>query len=494
MIGKVLRGSDVGGLLRYLFGPGRANEHVDPHLVASWDGAPSAVQPPLTARGRHDVRALTGLLEQPLAVPSRRPDRPVWHCALRTAPGDRRLTDAEWREVARDVLDATGLARRGDDGGCRWVTVRHADDHVHLVVTLARQDGAPARPGNDFYRVGEACRTAEQRLHLTRTAPRDRTAARRPTRGEAEKATRQRRREPPRLHLQRQVRTAAAAAVTAEDYLAKLEKAGLLVRLRYSDRDPAVITGYAVALPGDRTATGRPVWFSGGSLAADLTWPKVTRRWQGPRTASPPQRLSRAERTRIWQHASATAATAASELRHLAVTDPAAGSDLAHATADVLSVAAHLVEGRRRGPMTAAADAFDRAGRDLHGRLPRPTPTGSGLRAVARLLATTGRTTTDDTTQLLALLTELAGLAEAVAHLRDIQHRAAQAAAARDTAVQLRAVGRTATPQHPALPRTATPTPGQRPAVHSQTGEPLPVHRSAPHPPNPAPSRRKVAS
>ncbi len=37
MIGRVYRGGDVGGLLRYLYGPGRHNEHENPHLVAAWD-------------------------------------------------------------------------------------------------------------------------------------------------------------------------------------------------------------------------------------------------------------------------------------------------------------------------------------------------------------------------------------------------------------------------------------------------------------------------
>jgi hypothetical protein len=108
---------------------------------------------------------------------ARQVDRPVWHCAVRVAPGDRRLTDAEWREVARDIVHATGMASRGDDGACRWVAVRHADDHIHLVVRLARQDGQPVRVSNDFYRVGQACRAAARRLGLTRTAARDRTAA-----------------------------------------------------------------------------------------------------------------------------------------------------------------------------------------------------------------------------------------------------------------------------------------------------------------------------
>ncbi len=81
------------------------------------------------------------------------------------------LSDAEWAQVAATVMDRTGLAPAGDDLGVRWVAVRHAADHIHLVATLARQDGT--RPGiwNDFYRVREACQEAEARFGL-RSPPR----------------------------------------------------------------------------------------------------------------------------------------------------------------------------------------------------------------------------------------------------------------------------------------------------------------------------------
>ena len=42
-----------------------------------------------------------------------------WHCSLRNAEGDRVLSDAEWAEIAEDLMDRTGIARRGDHGGCR---------------------------------------------------------------------------------------------------------------------------------------------------------------------------------------------------------------------------------------------------------------------------------------------------------------------------------------------------------------------------------------
>lgn len=59
--------------------------------------------------------------------------------------------------------------------------------------------------------------------------------------------------------------------------------AGAMIRLRYSDRDPGQVTGYSVALPGNLTRAGNPIWCSGGKLAPDLTLPKLRCRWERPR-------------------------------------------------------------------------------------------------------------------------------------------------------------------------------------------------------------------
>ncbi|MDP9419485.1 MAG: relaxase/mobilization nuclease domain-containing protein, partial [Actinomycetota bacterium] len=248
MIGKVLRGKNVGGLIWYLYGPGKANVHVDPHLVAAWDD-PLRLEPPTTAQGKRDFRPLIEKLNTPLAGAGA-PKEHVWHVPLRAAPSDRRLSDDEWAEVVAEVLDRTGLAKRGDDGGCRWVAVRHADDHVHLAVTLARQDGHRASLHNDYYRVGEACRAVEERYGLAITAGRDRTAAVRPTRAESEKAERLAKPAIAREVLRLEVQTAASGASGEEEFFARLEVAGVMVGRRYSERDPGQVTGYRVALPG----------------------------------------------------------------------------------------------------------------------------------------------------------------------------------------------------------------------------------------------------
>src|SRR5689334_3426929 len=77
-------------------------------------------------------------------------DKPVWHCSIRAAPEDRTLSDAEWARVATGVMARTGLAPEGDEFGVRWVAVRHAPDHIHIVATLARQDGIRPETWNDF--------------------------------------------------------------------------------------------------------------------------------------------------------------------------------------------------------------------------------------------------------------------------------------------------------------------------------------------------------
>ncbi|GII96355.1 relaxase/mobilization nuclease domain-containing protein [Sinosporangium siamense] len=284
MIGKVLRGAKVSGLLRYLYGPGRANEHIDPRVVAGWR-EPAEVEPPVRADGSRDFRPLTGLLEQPLAaLAGRGHERPVWHCVARAAPGDRILSDAEWAEAARTIMDRSGLAPSGDEEAVRWVAVRHADDHVHIVATLGRQDGVRPSTWNDFYKVREACRELEGRFGLVVTAPGDRTAARRPTKGESEAAVRQGWEEPARIALRRRVQAAAAGAGSTEEFFQALREAGVLVHRRLDEKGHGRVVGYAVALPGHANREGRPVWYGGGKLAADLSLPKLQaqRGWAKP--------------------------------------------------------------------------------------------------------------------------------------------------------------------------------------------------------------------
>jgi hypothetical protein len=494
MIGKISapRGKRCEPLIYYLFGPGRHEQHTDPHIVAGWRH-PAELEPPLREDGTRDFQKLLGLLNQPhAAMGSRGFDRPVWHCPMRAAPGDKMLSDDEWAQIACGVMDRTGLSPYGEeDDAVRWVAVRHGDDHIHIVAMLARQDGRRPRLKYDYYRVRDACLAAEQRYGLHSTAPGDRTAARRPARAETEKAARYGLDEAPRVTLRRHVSTAASAAGNEQEFFARLEAAGVLTRKRLSARTPGEVTGYAVALPGDTTRAGEPVWYGGGKLAADMTLPKLRRRWTTPDSPAD-DGLTAAERNVAWDHALRAVDAAAAHLRAISSAVGADdGADVAWATADTLHAAAAALGSRI---LRQAADAYDRAARAPYGRIPSPTPAGNSLRRAARLLSAFAFITADPSFRPLVLITRLAALAEAVAGLRQSQQRAAQAASALSAAQRLHAAaGSQAAPTDSSPPaRTAAGLadaafpvmPGPVPA-----GSPVPPSRG-PAPPVPKPPPR----
>ena len=124
-------------------------------------------------------------------------------------------------------MHRTGLSPYGqEDEAVRWVAVRHGDDHIHIVAMLARQDGGKPSLSWERVKVRAACLAAEQRYGLRSTAPADRTAARRPTRAENEKAARRGLGEAPRVTLRRQVATAAASANSEDEFFACLDAGG----------------------------------------------------------------------------------------------------------------------------------------------------------------------------------------------------------------------------------------------------------------------------
>ncbi|MFJ3882412.1 hypothetical protein ACIPW5_33835 [Streptomyces sp. NPDC090077] len=138
----------------------------------------------------------------------------------------------------------------------------------------------------------------------------------------------------------------AVAGVVA-DFLDRLRDAGLRVRERHGD--DGTLAGYAVALPGDGADHGtRPVWFSGSSLAYDLSLPRVRERFEpvvGPADWAVAERLVR------------EAAAA------LACSGRAEGAGGVAALGDLLVAAAAQAPATVRDRISAAADAFEQAGR-----------------------------------------------------------------------------------------------------------------------------------
>ncbi|MET9928241.1 MULTISPECIES: hypothetical protein [unclassified Streptomyces] len=361
------------------------------------------------------------------------------------------------------------------------MAIRHAPDHIHLLATLARQDGRHPHLRGDIPKMHTAARAFEARWGLTPMSSLDRTARRAPATGEKEKATRRGLTEPARETLQRTVREAAARATGTTDFLARLRDAGLRVR-EHHDQDGA-LDGYAVALPGDRADhNSRPVWFSGRTLAYDLSLPRVRERFE---PAISPENLHRAH-DRIRR--------AATLLTHAGRTEGA--GDVA-ALGDLLVVAAATAPPAVRDQIRAAAAAFEQASRAPGARTLQGAAR-AGFRAATRALEHAPRAARGGgAPAVLNLLIALVEAVEAATAWHRAQDHRAQTRAAAQAAVLLREAAiltsthaRTTTPR--AVPRTVrvTPAPSRDPATAPpDTGAPFRT-RSAP-PPSPGTGRSR---
>jgi hypothetical protein len=255
--------------------------------------------------------------------------------------------------------------------------------------------------------------------------------------------------------LRDKVRAALAGTTSFEQFTERLRRDGVLVRPRMSTVNPDEITGYAVALPptGPDAAAGvEPVWFGGGKLAADLTFPQLQARWCGDpeahdRSARPAAtgaaanraglELDPAERQLLWEAAGQAIGRADATLRAAVGGDPAtrAMADAAAvAASEVLTAVGRLTERSSAGPLHQAAAAYDRAARGLRRQPPIPTSTGRRTRRAAGALRGMEFVRRADTRHLLQLVQQLSQLSLTLAALREQQGRAAQAAAARRAA------------------------------------------------------------
>ncbi|UGQ09698.1 hypothetical protein LO772_22615 [Yinghuangia sp. ASG 101] len=427
------RHDDMGQLVAYLFGPGRANEHTDPRVVACSEAVEPDLPPP----------ALAARLEAPAKLfDTRVSGGSVWHTALSNAPGDRVLADAEWGFAARRLVDSLGFGGADGTAPCRWAAVRHGvsargNDHIHVVVSLVREDGTVASVWQDRVAAARVCAALEDRFGLARVEGR-RHGGGMPgyTRAEAEQAARRGRTEPERPALARRVRAAAVAGADEADFVHRLRASGVLVRARRPDPGAAA-EGYAVALPSPDGTD--PVWFGGGRLAADLTLPRLRRHWPdadhhaaahawdepAPHAAlpAPPD---------AWTTAARTAAAAVARL----AADPALWPETARQLAGTLAV---LAAGEHQA--AAFARAADRAARSAPMALPVTAPAGPdpiGLAAVARAVAETPATAADRAARA-ALVEHLAGLLGAGAAAERRAGKPRQARALTQAAADLRA-------------------------------------------------------
>lgn len=359
MVPDVSTGSDSRGLIAYLFGLGRRDEHTNPHIVAAWDMAgapdpgrdPAATYSQLAKRLDHHVDLRTRELG------GKKPPQHVWHCPVRTAPGDRYLTDAEWAEVARRIVHAAGIAPEGDEMACRWIAVRHADDHIHIMATTVRADGRRPRTHRDGQRAQAECRKIEAEFGLRRLKSGDLTAPRTPTGAERAKAERQGQTVTARQWLREQAYAVGAAVHNEADYFTVLQSLGIKAKTRLGPETGDVI-GYSLAAPGDTNAAGEPVWYGGSKLAHDLSINRLRERLPDQEVADRPQYV--ADPAEPWRHTTTAIHTVRSVLDS---GDDAAAQGYLAAFGDALYNIASATTSPHQAELRAAAKAFNRARR-----------------------------------------------------------------------------------------------------------------------------------
>jgi hypothetical protein len=352
------------------------------------------------------------------------PEKYVWHCSIRAAPEDRILSAEEWADIARRVVAATGIAPDGDPDGCRWVAVRHAPDHIHIAATKVRADLRTARHWNDYLTADRELAAIEKEYSLHKVVRGDRTAAKRPTRAEQEKALRAGQEKDARGRL----RTAVAAVSSMEEFVHLLSHLnGVLVEVVYFPSGD--VRGYKVAAEDIPPAGKEPVWFSRSELAPDLSFPKIRQRLEAVdrQPADQPGR----RRPNPWHQA--TAATERIPHRLDQDDDQASQAHLA-AFGEALDVLPLLTPQPLRTQLREAATAFERATRSRIGAEHRHT---RALRGAVRAMV---REPVPKDGAVLAMFLDAAILVViAAARWHELRHHDQQVAAAQEALLHLQA-------------------------------------------------------
>lgn len=303
MMPNITRGGDTKGLVRYLFGPGRANEHTAQHIVA---GSFDITHPdfyggrPLSQAEQAEVAQLLDLdmaengvnvlgnqttwdYEKSEMVSRGRGAVHVWHCSLTLHPDEGALTDEQWAAIAQDFMNEMEFTETSGRSPARWIAVRHGTnkgggDHVHIVANIVREDGTKVNTWRDYNRAQRACNTLEHKYGLAVVDSREHQ---RGAIGEtpAEQRQAQRAGQPmtDKGILEIRMRAALTVATSEAEYVRELRAQGVLIRPRYAHGGRDTITGYSVALPDDK---GRAIkWYGGGWIARDLRLPWLRMGW-----------------------------------------------------------------------------------------------------------------------------------------------------------------------------------------------------------------------
>ncbi|WIB72600.1 relaxase/mobilization nuclease domain-containing protein [Curtobacterium sp. MCBD17_026] len=304
---NITRGGSTAGLMMYLAGGGKRNEHKDQHVIAG--DTVLAAQFAGATLDNDTALDIASHLDFPMRVygttvtaPVKRwdpeaeqnvkiGDKPahMWHASLSIKAEEGQLSDEQWSNIARDFVRDMGFDDDTDTAPCRWVAVRHGEssagnDHVHIAVNLVREDGTKARVHNDYKRAQQITNTLEKKYGLQVLASREqeREAPRGAKPAEVDRVAAGKTLAPERDELRRRLRSAAVAATGERDFIERAREARVLIRPRYEKGSTSKVVGYSAALVPPRNddgSRGTAVWFGGAKLDSALGLGQLRNRW-----------------------------------------------------------------------------------------------------------------------------------------------------------------------------------------------------------------------
>lgn len=313
MMPNVVRGGRMVGLMSYLVGPGRSNEHTTPMVIGGDDRVLIEFDPgqelsvedgqrigaildaPRRAHGTEVKTPVYGWDEATQRkVKTGERDGHVWHCSLSLAKGDREVSNDEWGAIASEFVERMGFIDPDGAKSSRWVAIHHGvskagNDHIHIAVQLVREDGTKANIHHDFRRTQKVCGELEKEHGLavlesrqvSRGLSGDKPAEVARTAAEGYPQA-------PRPELRRRMRTALATAASPSQYIERLGELNVRVAPSFAKGSSTQVRGYKVALGEAQEA----VWYSPSKLDATLGWPNVLRRFGGIGKESAEARLA----------------------------------------------------------------------------------------------------------------------------------------------------------------------------------------------------------
>src|ERR1035437_9837712 len=281
LIGKITTGSSGRRLVRYLFGPGKANEHTDQRVITSGLvlGGEALAGGNLSHSQIADLGA--GLDEAHEIYGTDPKGGHILHLSLSLPPGDRHFSDDQWGEIANKEMAALVFESDGVQPAA-WVAVGHGtsvsgNQHVHIAASLVRIDGGRVNTWQSKKVLSGVCAEIETTYDLTVVGGRAGRGMPGLTRVELERTAREQRAEPPRVTLARIVRKASIESKDEAEFVRRLRDSRVLVRPRFGTGGQDTVVGFSVAL---KTTVGEPpVWFGGGKLSRYLTLPNLRQSW-----------------------------------------------------------------------------------------------------------------------------------------------------------------------------------------------------------------------